>query len=152
MAIGVAVIEQIVVAAKARAAGFLTTAFKLLPYSREYQKNPGNIPWGYGFNVLEAEPGDNQVIGSYCLTLQLELVLIASIVKKNSEREIETAVYELHAWIDRAAKDFRLNKLGIPNVVVKVGDHKIDAPEYFSDSTQIALKAVFPVTFRQALN
>lgn len=152
MAIGVDVVRQIVDAAKARATGFFTTTYRLLPYTREYEKNAGNIARGYGFNVQDGEPGDNQVLGSYCVTLNLELLLIASIAKKNSEANIEDAIFELHAWIDRAAKDFRTSKLGIPNVVLKIADHSITAPEFFSDETQLAIKAIFPVTFRQTLN
>lgn len=151
MTIGVNIVEQIVDAATARASAFFGTAWKPLPYKREYHKNPANIHLGYGFNVMDGLPGNDQVIGSYCLTINLELILIQTIVKKASEREIEQAVFDLHAWADRAAKDFRNNKIGIPEIVLKVADHTIATPEYLSDATQVALKINFPITFRQSL-
>ncbi len=150
---GVDVVRQIVESAYARIASFVgTTVWQRLPYPRNIEKNAANIKFGYAVLPKEAAPGEPQVFGSYCLSLNLEVVFYQQLVKNSSEAEIASAELDLHTWADRAAKDFRKYRLFLPNLVLNVKDHSIALPEYNSNMTAVALRVTFPVVFRQSVN
>lgn len=149
---GADVVRQIVEAAYARMLAFCGPDWARLPFPRQIEKNPDNLKFGYAALARSAKPGDNQILGSYCLTLELELVFYARVVKNASELDLEAAELALYSWADRAAKDFRKNKLFLPTVVLKVDDHSIAAPEYNPAMTAAALRVTFPIVFRQSIS
>lgn len=148
---GVDVVADIVAAMGTRTATFIDSKFQTLKFVREIEKNPSNLNFGYGFLVGSASPSEVQILQNYCLAINISLVLFASAVKKQGEEEIQTELLDLHAWADRAAKDYALTRLGL-STVLKIGQHSINEPVYHKDMTAVSLEVVFPIHFRQPLH
>lgn len=146
-------VEQIVQSAESRLASLTASEFERLPFPRSIDKNADNIKFGYAALAKAGKPGaDNQVLGFYCLDLELEIVFYQRVIKNNSELDIEQAELDLHGWADRIVKDFRKYRLFLPGVVLNIQDHSIAAPEYRQDMSAVVLRVTFPVLFRQSLN
>lgn len=151
---GTDIVAQIIEAMVARLANQLPSDWHRLKYARTPDKNDKvGRDKGYAAIPGASEPGtEAAVFGSYTQKQTFTVVLSKGCVAGKGDTQLAEAEKLLYQWMDRVIRDFKASKLYEADVVVRIADPSIDAPEYFEDDEMVVLRANFPILYRNTLS
>jgi hypothetical protein len=148
---GTNIVEQIVGSMLSRCTSLLPADWKALKYPRTPEK-ADKVGRDRGFGVVPrgSAPGEPAVFGSYTQTQVFEVVLSKGLRPGKGEGQATEAEALLYTWADRLIRDFKGTRL-YEDVVLRIGDPSMEAPEYLEDGELAVLRIAFPVTYRSPL-
>lgn len=150
--IGTNLVEQIVDAFHARLAAQFPADWHRLKYARQVEKND-KIGRNRGYACLpkSGERSKASVFGAYTITQDFDIILTKGVQPGKGDSGISEAELELYTWMDRVIRDAVTTKLYESDIVLRVQEPTLEAPEYFEDEEMVVIRASFPVTYRNNL-
>ena len=107
----------------------------------------------YGVRPLAASQSPTSILKHYTVDQDFEIILMSDFVNTHgTDEDLRSVINSLYADIDTVFVNSVSSKVGIPNIVLVVGEYSIQEPEILEDNNVVALRATISVKYRNTLN
>ncbi len=90
---------------------------------------------------------------NYSADHEFQVILVERYVNKDKTDSGQKAkLFEMYDSMDTILKKIYLSKVGLPAIVLSVGDFILEAPEFIEEDKVAVLRATLTVKYRQALS
>lgn len=145
------IVKQIKDALKSEVQTALPVDFQELQFIYNIEANTSrNIVKGYGVKLLDASNID-LTTRAYTLDQRMEIILTNTAGRQSlaDETDLVQAIDELYDYMDDVLNQVFLTKLGLPNIVILIGNPSYSEVELLTEGSFVILRMQIDIRYRR---